>query len=306
MTTKEGMNTNTQTAKKKMLNPDKISNMETNMTKENTILVTGATGTLGRSVVKALLDRDFQVIGGSRNPTTANFPSNVKTAQVIFEDIKTMEAALQDVNGLFLISPPGDMEAHTKLIPIIDLAKTVGVERIVLSTYLGLDADDEVPLRKVELHLIASGIKYTILRPNFFMENFWGMIDTGRISLAAGDGKVSFISAIDIAEVAAIAFQGDIDGQEFNLTGPEALNHTEVASILSKATGKDIIYQSLTEDEMINGLRSFGMPESYIQYLATLYRLVRDGHYLASLITDDVQRVTQKNPITLTECFSSI
>jgi len=100
-----------------------------------------------------------------------------------------------------------------------------------LTAAMGVDAVEPAPLRIVEPHLMASGVPYTILRPNFFMENFSTgflapMIKQGGIFLAAADGKTSFISVVDIAEVATVAFQKGLASKEYNLTGPEALDHT--------------------------------------------------------------------------------
>jgi uncharacterized protein YbjT (DUF2867 family) len=89
---------------------------------------------------------------------------------------------------------------------------TAGVDHIVFISALGVDQNEEAPLRIIERHLMNSGVNHTIIRPNFFMENFSTgfiapMIAQGGVFLAAGDGKTSFISTRDIAEAAAVAFE---------------------------------------------------------------------------------------------------
>jgi uncharacterized protein YbjT (DUF2867 family) len=160
---------------------------------------------------------------------------------------------------------------------------------------MGADASEDSPLRKIERHIMQSGIKYTILRPTFFMENFSTgfvapMIKAGGIFLAAGDGKTSFITVQDIADVAKAAFVKGLHKQALTLTGPEALDHTQVAQIISKALGKTITYTPLSEEAMLRSAREHGMPEGAVQYLAMLYQAVRAGW--TSQITDEVKKTT--------------
>src|SRR5512133_1657983 len=203
-----------------------------------TLLVTGATGNLGRAVAGALAAKGFAVLAASRHPQ----PNGVRFD---YDDPATHAAALDGVSGVMLIAPPLDAAADRKLIPFIDQAKSRGIRRFVLNSALGVEANEAAPLRKIERHLLGLGVETTILRPNFFMENFTSgflapMIRQGEILLAAGDGKTSFISVDDIAAVAAAAFNGGHIGHEYNLTGPAALDHYEVAHLISQACGRTI------------------------------------------------------------------
>jgi uncharacterized protein YbjT (DUF2867 family) len=266
--------------------------------------VTGATGNLGSAVVKALTGKGFNVKAGSTNPVKAKMPLGVEAVKVVYEEPDSIDAAFKGISGLFLIAPPMDPEAPSKLIPVIDKAKAAGIDHIVFNSAFGVDHNKEAPLRIIEQYLKASGVNYTILRPNFFMENFSTgfiapMIADGGIFLAADDGKSSFISTKDIAEVAALAFQHKRFGVEYNLTGSDALDHTQAAKIISENTGKDVKFHSLREEEMIQGARDNGMPEGAVQYMAILYSAVREG--LMGTITDDVNKATGKDPISFTE-----
>jgi uncharacterized protein YbjT (DUF2867 family) len=266
----------------------------------DTILVTGATGNLGRNVVEAVRRKGFRVKAASRHPENAPSAENVEAVRMDYNNPSTLDAALSDVKGVFLVAPPMDPEAPAKLNPVIEKAKATGAEHIVFNSALGVDQSERAPLRIVELALIGSGVNYTILRPNFFMENFSGGFVSptikvqGGIFLAAGDGKTSFISTKDIAEVAATAFAEQLHGKEYNLTGPDALDHAEVARIISKAIGKKIAYHSLPEEAMLQGARDMGMPEGAVQYLRVLYAAVRAGY--AAAVTDDVKLVTARGP----------
>jgi len=116
------------------------------------------------------------------------------------------------------------------------------------------------------------------------------------IFLAAGEGRTSFISARDIAAVALTAFQEPLAGQELDLTGSEALDHSEAAKIISEVSGRPVAYHSLTEEQMIAGARAIGMPEPAIGYMTVLYGVVRAGY--AAGVTPDFEKVTGRGPIT--------
>jgi uncharacterized protein YbjT (DUF2867 family) len=204
------------------------------------------------------------------------------------------------MDGLFLTAPPLDAEAPAKLKPVIDLAKSRGLRHIVFNSALGVDAVEQAPLRVCERYLMDSGVPYTIIRPNFFMENFSTgflapMAKTGGIYLAADDAKTSFISVVDIAEVATTAFVKSLTSKEYNLTGPESLSHSQVADIISLVADKVVTYQAIPEEAMLNGLRETGMPEGAVQYVGVLYNAVRAGY--ASTVTSDVESVTGKKPV---------
>src|SRR3974390_2096465 len=135
------------------------------------ILVTGATGNLGRAVVVALRNKGANARAGGRDTKRLNVIGG-ETVVFDYANPSTVSAAFQDVDGLFLVRPPLDAEAPAKLKPVIDLAKDRGVRHIVFNSALGVDAVEQAPLRVCERYLMGSGVPYTIIRPNFFMENF--------------------------------------------------------------------------------------------------------------------------------------
>jgi len=203
---------------------------------KDTLLVTGATGNLGSEVVKTLLEEGFTVKAGTRNIDAIQSAELLEAVKLDYTDTSTFDNALVGINGIFLVAPPMDPEAPAKLVPFIEKARETGVKHIVFISALGVDQNEQAPLRAIERALMDSGIAYTILRPNFFMENFsLGFIapmikQRGGIFLAADEGKTSFISTNDIAAVAAKSFADELYGKELNLTGPEALDHSQVAN----------------------------------------------------------------------------
>ena len=266
-----------------------------------TVLVTGATGNLGGAVVESLKARGISVRAGCRDPRKFGERDGVTAVKAEFEDLATFDAALAGAEGLFLISPPADSTAPEKLGPVIERAKSVGIGHIVFNSAFGAQNSEQAPLRRVERLVMAAGTPYSILRPNFFMENF----STGYVApsiknqrsifLPAGDAKTSFIAVRDIAETAAVLFTEKRPESEFNLTGPEALDHYEIARIVTEAAGVEIKYHPLSEQEMAFGARQMGMPEPAIEYLLMLYAAVRNGY--TAPVTDDVERVTGRKPV---------
>lgn len=265
------------------------------------IFVTGATGNLGRAVVAALVKENLSVRAGARDPGRTAFPPGVEVVAFDYTRPAGHAAALEGVEGLVLIAPPLDAEAPARLNPVISLAKARGVRQVVLVSAFGVDAVEQAPLRIIERHLQAAALPCTILRPNFFMENFSAgflapMVRQGAIYLAAGEGRTSFISVADIAEVAVKALVQGLVGRAYNLTGPEALDHAAVAALLSRVTGRPVSYQAIPEEAMFEGLRGAGMAESAVQYVGQLYRAVRAG--LMATVTPDVQAVLGRPPVS--------
>jgi uncharacterized protein YbjT (DUF2867 family) len=175
---------------------------------------------------------------------------------------------------------------------------------VVFNSALKADSDEQNPLRIIEQHLLKSGLDCTILRPNFFMENFSAgflkpMIASGKIYLAAGDARTSFISVSDVAAVAAACFKERRSGAQYNLTGPEALSYGEAARIISSVSGRTVAYHPISETEMIQGGREQGMPESAIQYIVQLFASVRKG--LMAEITDSVRELKGSAPASFRE-----
>jgi len=263
------------------------------------ILITGASGVLGRSMVRAFTKANFPVRRGVRRP-----PETPGTETVHFDYTKaeTFGPALAGAHGLLLMAPPLDPGAPAKLKPVIELAKQAGISRIAFISAFGVNFNEQAPLRIVERQVMDSGIPFAILRPNFFMENFSEGFLSGTIKgqngifLAAGDGKTSFISAEDIAGVAVKFFSDFALKREIDLTGPEALDHAEVAGMIGEVSGRAISYHALTEDQMVAGVRSAGVPEPAIGYMKALYDVVRAGH--AAGVTGDVELVLGRPPIS--------
>jgi len=261
-----------------------------------TTLVTGASGQIGTSLVD-LLSAQGQTV----RRATSRVPSQPGEVQVNLATGEGLAAALAGVDQLFLMAPPGYANQHELLIPAIDAAKAAGVRKVLLLSAMGANADENIPLRRAELHLERSGLAWNVIRPNWFMQNFhtfWlhGIQTEGQIFLPVGAAKGSFIDTRDIAAVAATLLSSDeFVNAAHDLTGSEALDHNQVAAILSKAAGRPIGYTDIPEDAMRQGLLGAGLPADYAEFLLVILGAFKAG--FAERITDNVQRITGKAPI---------
>ena len=262
------------------------------------ILVIGSTGTIGTPLVKALLARGESVKAASRTGKAAEGAEGVRFD---YTDASTYTDAFDGVDRLFLILAGGRLDAIDALTPVVEEAARRKVKIVFLSVF-GVDADDSIPYRQVELKIIASGAPYVILRPNWFADNFhtyWKAgIEHGQIAVPAGEGKSSFIDVRDIADSAASALTSTaFDNKAFNLTGPKALSYGEAAAIISQAIGKPVGYSAVSDDVFIGILTGAGVPKDYAAFLASIFYPVREGW--TSAVTGDVETLTGHAPRSL-------
>ena len=251
-----------------------------------TILILGATGTVGRPLVDLLLQQGAHVRAASRDPVAAAaFDPRPRWVSFDFERPETFDPVLDGVDAVFLISRPGDEAAHRFAAPFIAAMTFFDVNHVVHLSAMGTEERPDFSLRKVELRLEASGIPFTHLRPNFFMQVYTtgslgaAIAATGQIALPAAGAKLSLIDAHDVAACAAAVF-GDTAshaGRSYTLTGPRAVDHDEIAQHLSEASGRPVHYVPINDEAMRSVLRKVGFPEDRIARLLEMYRLVRHG-----------------------------
>ena len=203
-----------------------------------------------------------------------------------FNTPESIADSLNEVDKLFLLTPtrPKMVDFTTNL---ISAAKDV--KYIVKFSHIWADTQPGITItrlhRQAEKVIEESGIPYTFLRPNFFMQNFvnlYGQMirDTDSFSLAAGDGRVSFVDIRDIGSVAATVLteQNDVHvGKSYDLTGPESLTYNNAAEILSTETGKKILYMDISEDQLREGIKQMGINEWHANVIVELLRITRDG-----------------------------
>ena len=260
-----------------------------------TTLVVAASGTVGSALAQSLAEQGRSV----RRATSKTAPA-AGQVHLNLTDPATIAPAFAGVDKAFLLSPPGHINQDQLLIPLIDQARKQGLSKVVLMTAMGANADASSPMRKAEVHLEQSGLSYNIIRPNWFMQNFntfWlhGILAQGKIFLPVGTAKGSFIDARDIAAVAAsLLNRGDLNNRDFDLTGPQALSHDGVAQILSQETGRNIAFEDITPEAMLQGLLAAGLPRPYAEFMLLILGYFKAGY--AERTTDSVQNITGNAP----------
>lgn len=259
------------------------------------ILVLGASGNVGKPLVSTLVGMGEAVKAASRSGLSHGGAEGVAFD---FTDPSTFGPAFEDVDRAFVMLPAGYVSSRELLVPVIEAAAQRRV-KVVLQTALGVDADDSIPYRQVELVLIGSGIPFVILRPNWFADNFhnaWKAgVDHGEIRVPAGTGKSSFIDTRDIAgSAAAVLSTGRFDGHAYNLTGPSAMSYAEAAAVISSVTGEPVSYRDIDDETFVQYLTAAGVAADYAHFLTAIFHPVREGW--TAVVTRDVETLTGRKP----------
>lgn len=269
------------------------------------ILVTGATGTIGSQVVKALRGATgFTVRAAVRSAEKAKALAGANVVPVDFDyaDEAAVAKALAGANAVFLVTPfvPDQVEIATKF---VGAAKKAGVSKIVKLSAIGVEAEPGIQLgrwhRASEKAIEASGIPFTFLRPNNFFENFVGYYPpdaNGNIYLPLGDAKVSFVAGADIAAVAKVALtERGHEGKAYDITGGEAFGVADAAKAIGEATGRTVRYVDVPEEAARSGMTSAGMPGWMVEAMMELHAIDKAGY--AAGVSDAVQKLTGRTPI---------
>ena len=250
------------------------------------ILVTGASGTVGKAVLNEVARSGAKHKAMYRSASeAAKAPAGTQTVIADFAKKETLAAALKGVDSVYLVCSPipdlAQLEGN-----MIDASVAAGVKHIVLSSALGAgDYAKSFPSwhRKVEDKLKATGISSTILRPNSFHQNvvtyFAPSIRTqGVFYSSMGDARVSFLDVRDIAVVAAKALAGgEHSGKIYELNGPEALTYSDVAEKIAKHAGRKVQYADIPVDAQGKAMLDQGMPAWQVDALLDLQGYYTSG-----------------------------
>lgn len=270
------------------------------------ILVTGATGHVGSELVRLLAEAGVpaRALVHSQDKAATIQRLGLETAVGDFEQPDTLDAAMAGCDRLFLLSPPNprqpEQEQH-----VIDAARRAGVAHVVKLSVQGADPDAGLLFGRwhgqIERCLAESGPAHTVLRPNYFMQNFLmsaqSVVDQGVLYGMTGDGRVSYIDTRDIAAVAAhVLTTVGHQGAQYTLTGPEALTATEVAERLSAATDREVHYVDVGPDGFRQAMAAAGLPDWLVGALVDGNMLLAAGH--GGQVTDEVARVIGRPPRT--------
>jgi uncharacterized protein YbjT (DUF2867 family) len=268
------------------------------------ILVTGATGNNGSEIVKLLAAQNVPVRAMVRDRQKASeiAAANVAVVEADFDRPETLLNTLDGVERAFLVTNSSE-RAQAQQMAFVEAAKQSGVAHIVKLSQYAADANSPVRFLRyhaaVEAAIQASGMAYTFLRPNLFMQgllNFRSTIATKNAFYAAiGDAKVSIVDVRDIAEVAVAALtSSEHEGKTHDLTGSQALTHAEMAQAISNAIGRQITFIDIPPDTMLDILLKSNFPTWQAEGLIEDYAHYQRGE--AAIIASGVQDATGKAP----------
>ena len=276
-----------------------------------TILITGATGTVGSETVKALAGEEVRVRAGVhsliKGDRFRNLP-NVEMVHLDFHNPDSLKAAFTGITRVFLITPFTEDQVNLGKL-LIDYAKEAGVKQVVRLSASGADAEPGIQLgrwhREIEKYLEASGLPFTILRPSSFMQNFVhynadSIRNEDRIYMPLGQGKVSYIDVRDIAEVARVVLTRPIhENKIYELTGPDAITVNDVAHAITQATNRLIVYIDVPEDVAAQTMAQNHMPDWMVAAMMELHGIAKAGY--AGNLTDTVAQITGQPARSITD-----
>jgi uncharacterized protein YbjT (DUF2867 family) len=245
-----------------------------------TILVTGATGTIGREAVKQLILAKARVKAGVYNEKEAE-KLNLIGAEIVpidFENPETVASALNGVEKVLLITPFTEkMAEYTK--NFVNAAKNAGVSHILRISMMNASLNS--PSSALRMHAECeeivknSGISYTIIRPNWFMQDFLNYASTIKspgvyrapINLK---GSISFVDARDVASVCALALVNN-GGGEYTLTGPQTFTYRQVEDNFAFVLTKRVVFKEMKDEEFKSTMKGYGLNDWQINALLELY-----------------------------------
>ena len=275
----------------------------------NKILITGATGNIGAALLKALSTEKANLRLLVRNEESDNAKKLIEQGYEVaigdFSNIPSLLNAMKEIETLYLLVPsaPNMDELSNNA---VNAAKQSGVKHIVKQSVLGADMNAMVDIPRLhgiaDVYLKNSGIDYTIIQPNSFMQNFLGFINTikqqSTIYANYADGKFSAIDVRDIAAVTAKAITTDkYKNEVLAITGPAAIDTSEVAAAISAAIEREIKYTPVSSEIAKSSMLQMGIPEWIAENLKAFGELFAAGR--AGTVTNTVEEVTGNKAISI-------
>ena len=268
------------------------------------ICVTGAGGTVGSEVVRQLSEANaaFRAAYFSKNKVDAAREKGIDAVLIDYSEPETLRSGFAGCDKLFLLGPNLPNQAELE-INAVEAAKAAGVKHIVKLSVMAADREEYDfgrIHREVEKAIEASGLDWTFLRSNSFMQNtVTFMSPTIRAQsafyTAAEHAKISHVDVRDIAAVAVKALtEPGHEGKVYAVNGPEAFTYDEMAAELSKALGHHISHINIPPADLKSAMLAEGMPEVLTDRLLDLERYYREG--MAAADTNDIKQVTGRDP----------
>lgn len=283
-----------------------------------TLLVTGASGQLGRRVIELLLEKQAEtIVAATRTPEKlADFAERgVIVREADFDDPVSLAEAFKGVDRLLLIStdavgvPGYRLNQHRNA---VKAAEEAGVKHVIYTSIVNPGPDSPVFVnpdhRGTEEALAASKLGWTALRENIYADillvSLPQAIQMGKLFSAAGDGKAAYVTREDIAQVAAAILASSFEGrQTLDITGPEAVSQAEIAAIASEISGQQVDYVPLTLDVLIQNMVGAGLPQPMAEGYASFDAGIAQGKF--DVVSNTVEELSGRKATNVREFLTA-
>ena len=275
---------------------------------EHSIAVTGSTGVVGGSVARILSTDGIPLVLPVRSPDRAQHLPESIVRQASYADFDAGVGALAGVDVVFMVSAAEEEDRVATHRSFIDAAKQAGVQHLVYTSFFGAAPDATFLLGRdhwhTEEHIRNSGLAWTFLRDNLYLEAVPAFAQDGVIRGPAGDGALAAVSQSDVAaSAAAILRSPDAHaGKTYDLTGPEAFTLTEAAAIITELTPATVRFMNETHEEALASRAHYGAPEWEVEAWISTYTAIARGELAG--VSSDVEQLIGRPPLSLRDLFT--
>ncbi|MGV3651983.1 MAG: SDR family oxidoreductase [Devosia sp.] len=276
--------------------------------KDKTLLVTGASGHLGRMAVEELLARGAtSIIAGTRDPARLAdlAASGITVRKLDFDDAATLAPAFEGVDRVLLVSTDSVGRRGVQHKAAIDAIAASGVSHIVYTSAPAARPDLDAGLAPehfwTEVAIAGSGLDFTVLRNHMYAENnlmtAGQVIASGQLFGLEGDRGTAYVARADTARTAAGALLSAEGKSIADVTGPAVVTNLDLAKLLSRISGKTVVSIPLSVEQLRGGMQGAGLPAPLVDILVAFQRDATQGHH--AIVTDTVQRYSGRAPLSL-------
>jgi uncharacterized protein YbjT (DUF2867 family) len=230
---------------------------QTNRSGKQLVLITGATGNVGREVIRYMGsdDSNYTTLAAIRSSNQSTFESNenqVNTRRFDLEDTRTYQAAFKGVDILFLLRPPHISDVKKVFVPMLDAAWDSGIRKIVFLSVQGVESSSIIPHHKIEQYITAKGFDHVFVRPSYFMQNLTTTLlkeiqEKQLITLPSANAVFNWVDAANVGEASAVLIK-NFDAHKnkaFDITGNQNLSFPQVVDAMSRILGRRITFRSM-------------------------------------------------------------